>query len=104
MTIQVSDAIFEFWTGYYQCDKTNIFVWASDRAYFDMNRTLTFKESTNGKNLAEVKRIENDRKVIRRKASRIIETYCVNKITRYNNFDHWHWDLCNELVNGKPVV
>ena len=69
-----------------------------------MNRTLTFKESTNGKNLAEVKRIENDRKVIRRKASRIIETYCVNKITRYNNFDHWHWDLCNELVNGKPVV
>ena len=49
---------FQFWTGFY--DDNNCFEWASNKAYRDMNRTMTFKEVGNSeKEKNDIKKSHN---------------------------------------------
>lgn len=97
-----------FWTDFYEddCrDDYDCFSWASNKAYLDMNRTMTFKDIPKNESQKEKERIDNQRKDWRDKGTQIIKK-AMQKNT--NNFNEWHKCVCKELIdlygNDKLVV
>lgn len=83
-----------FWTGFYEDD---YFSWASDKAYLDMNRTMTFRKE--GKSTKEKSDIDKERKSWRDCGTQIIKTHFQNiKCCDNFNFREWHKKLCDELI------
>lgn len=85
---------FEFWSGFYAEDN-NCFSWASNKAYLDMNRTMTFSCSTKNKSAKEAKAIADNRLSLRDKGTEIIVT-SFRKLS--GNFNTWHNDVCTKLI------
>lgn len=87
-------ADFSFWTGFY-CDE-DCFAWASNKAYLDMNRTLTFREIPGNKSQKETARIDALRKAWRDKGTDIIKAH-----SRFFavEFTDWHKSVCRELID-----
>ncbi len=91
-TVEMLKNDFAFWTGFYDGD--DCFEWASDRAYLDMNRTMTFKEVAS-KDKKNEKDIENQRKAWRDDVTGIIEQSLL-KIDC--EFDEWHKETCIAII------
>ncbi len=96
-----------FWTGFYEGDDP--IAWASNRAYLDMNRTMTFRESEDGKSEKEKKEIQSRRNAWRDDVTNIIRA----QIEPLTNFDDWHKNVCKEIkqyytktkdINGKSIL
>ncbi len=94
---------FAFWTGFYVDDeKPDYFEWASDKAYLDMNRTMTFKEVAD-KDKKNEKQIDDNRKSWRNEGTDIIRT---NFRKLSGDFKIWHQETCEKLIkvyDGKLV-
>lgn len=91
---------FRFWTGLYDDD---YFKWASDKAYLDMNRTMTFKEVGNTEK--EKKDIQSKRAKLR---DDVTNEVIKQKFLKYSgqDFYEWHEDVCNAIIkkyNNKLV-
>ena len=90
---------FAFWTGFYpqDCDETyDAFIWASEKAYLDMNRTMTFRDTPGNNSQAERARIEKLRK--------LRQIQCTDIIRRqfrrmYDPFDQWHRETCGLIID-----
>lgn len=79
-----------FWTGYYEDDK-DYFEWASNKAYLDMNRTLTFLKSNKDEN-----DVATEREKWRNVGTEIIR----KRFEEMNgDFDIWHKQACDELIS-----
>lgn len=84
--------IISFYTGLYSedcADGYDCISWASEKAYLDMNRTMTFKDEGKG---CEKKRIE-----WRREGTEIIRKG-IDRITE-GDYDKIHKDICDDLMN-----
>lgn len=92
MKSQLKDDI-SFWTGFYNDE--NCFSWASNRAYLDMNRTMTFREIPKDDSQKEKNRIEELRREWRDEGTNIIREHA-----RIHNIDFtkWHKTVCNKLI------
>ena len=64
------NADISFWTGFYNDE--DCFSWASNKAYLDMNRTMTFKETPKNDSQTEKKRIDELRKPWRDAGTEVI--------------------------------
>lgn len=94
------EADFRFWTGLYD---DNYVKWASDKAYLDMNRTMTFKEVGNTEK--EKKDIQSKRAKLR---DDVTNEVIKQKFLKYSgqDFYEWHEDVCNAIIkkyNNKLV-
>lgn len=84
-----------FWTGFYSGDDP--IAWASNKAYLDMNRTMTFRLSDSGKTEKEKRTILEKRNEWRDEVTEIIR----NRIYKSNNsddYDDWHKDTCGAII------
>ncbi|MBE5872927.1 MAG: hypothetical protein E7287_00815 [Lachnospiraceae bacterium] len=83
-----------FWTGFYSNDE-DCFSWASNKAYLDMNRTMTFKDIPQNDSQTEKNRIDTDRKRWRDKGTDVIR----NNLRSINgDFVKWHREVCKRLI------
>lgn len=83
-----------FWTGFY--DKEKPITWASNKAYFDMNRTMTFRVSDSGKTEKEKSVIQGKRNKWKAEVTDIIR----NQIKEgFEDFDAWHKETCDKIIN-----
>lgn len=83
-----------FWTGFYQDDPIT---WASNKAYLDMNRTMTFRESDSGKTEKEKRAIQEKRNGWRDSVTKVIRNSI--KISKNSNgFDAWHEETCQKII------
>lgn len=88
------NADISFWTGFYNDE--DCFVWASNKAYLDMNRTMTFKEIPKNDSQKEKNRIDALRKSWRDKGTSIIKEQ-----SRFFTveFTDWHKSVCKKLID-----
>ncbi len=97
------NADISFWTGFYGDE--DCFTWASNKAYLDMNRTLTFKENPKNDSQKEKNRIDELRRTWRDDVTEIIRKHCRNLPEDFNKF---HRSLCKKLIdyysNDKLVI
>ena len=84
-----------FWTGFYTGDDP--IVWASNKAYLDMNRTMTFRLSDSGKTEKEKRTIIKQRNEWRDKVTGIIHNHIYNSKV-FKDFDDWHKDTCRAII------
>lgn len=98
-----------FWTGFYQDDPIT---WASNKAYLDMNRTMTFRESDSGKTEKEKRAIQEKRNSWRNSVTEVIRN-CISEADKYSNFDRWHENTYKTIVaiysdakdeNGRSIL
>ena len=85
-----------FWTGFYKNDDP--ITWASNKAYLDMNRTMTFRESDSGKTEKEKRDIQEKRNRWRDEVTEKIRGR-INETDKYNGFDQWHKETCKEMIS-----
>ena len=74
-----------FWTDFYEddCrDDYDCFSWASNKAYLDMNRTMTFRDIAKNKSQKEKDRIDNQRKDWRDKGTQIIKKTMLSRLIK----------------------
>ncbi len=84
-----------FWTGYYG-DGEDYFSWASNKAYLDMNRTMTFKDIPKNGSQSEKNRVDADRKAWRDKGTIVIR----ESFRRLDgDFEEWHKVTCNKIID-----
>lgn len=89
-----------FWTGFYQDDPIS---WASNKAYLDMNRTMTFREGESGKTEKEKRAIEEKRNYWRNQITGEIRS-CINITVNGINFDNWHEETCNKMILFYSII
>ena len=92
MNIRLKDDI-SFWTGYY--NNEDCFSWASNKAYLDMNRTMTFREIPKNNSQKEKNRIEELRRTWRDMGTNIIRE---NSHNFSIDFTDWHKLVCEKLI------
>ena len=101
--IKVPKADICFWTGFYNDE--DIVSWASNKAYLDMNRTMTFEEDT--KNLTQKQKIDIYKKRMGWR-DQGTEAICKNILASDKPFEDWHKEVCDKLIeiygNGKLVI
>lgn len=83
-----------FWTGFYQDDPIT---WASNKAYLDMNRTMTFRENDSGKTEKEKRSIQEKRNSWRNSVTEVIRN-CISEADKYSDFDRWHENTYKTIV------
>ena len=83
-----------FWTGFYDGD--DCFTWASNKAYLDMNRTMTFKDVPQNNTKGEKNRVDKLRKSWRDEGTEIIKR---NSKFFTVEFTEWHKKVCKELID-----
>lgn len=120
----VSTDDISFWTGFYKNDDP--ITWASKKAYLDMNRTMTFRESDRGKTEKEKRAIQEKRNNYRDKVTNIISDRIKEKSEganiisdridqlkeTFDDFDTWHKGTCNKIIDyyrktlddGQPIL
>lgn len=89
---------FAFWTGFYpqDCSKeSDAFTWASEKAYLDMNRTMTFRDIPVNNSKDELERVEFPRRQRRDRGTDIIRQQFRQM---YAPFDRWHREACHQLI------
>ena len=99
---------FAFWTGFYNDDdkdnSTDCFSWASNKAYLDMNRTMTFKDIPKNNTQKEKDRVDKERKELRDRGTEVIR----DRFKEMNgSFETWHKDTCEkmmEIYKGELVL
>lgn len=82
-----------FWTGFYNDE--DCFSWASNKAYLDMNRTMTFKETPKNDSQKEKNRIDALRKPWRDAGTKAIKDGFTSVPT---DFTVWHKSICKKLI------
>lgn len=83
---------FAFWTELYAGD--DCFLWACNKAYADMSRTLTFRDVPKNDSHAEAKRVEALRKNLRDCGTAVIR----ERLTQLcGDFRQWHEETCTLL-------
>lgn len=82
-----------FWTGFYNDE--DCFSWASNKAYLDMNRTMTFKETPKNDSQKEKNRIDALRKPWRDAGTKAIKDGFKSVPT---DFTVWHKSICEKLI------
>ena len=82
-----------FWTGFYGDE--DCCSWASNKAYLDMNRTMTFKDIPKNDSQKEKDRVDKPRKEWRDKVTEAIRNGFSNQT---DDFEGWHRDICTELI------
>lgn len=91
-----------FWIGFYNDE--DCCSWASNKAYLDMNRTMTFKDIPKNDSQQEKDRVDKQRKEWRDKVTEAIRNGFSNQT---NDFERWHRDICTKLIevygNGQLV-
>ncbi len=99
----VSTDDISFWTGFYKNDDP--ITWASEKAYLDMNRTMTFRESDSGKTEKEKRAIQEKRYDYRDKVTNIISDRIAQSKEKSDDFDTWHKETCNMIIDyyGKTL-
>lgn len=94
--MEINKEIFDFWTGFNGYNDHNkaekLCQWAGEKAYLDMNRTLTFKESITKENRKAVakKRVDKRDKVIK------IMYEAFGHVE--GDYDAWHRALCDSII------
>ena len=92
-----------FWTGFYNDE--DCVSWASNKAYLDMNRTMTFKEEIPKNNSDEEKRIKEQRAKWVEECTNIIRS---NFNAVQKDFKAWHAGTCEQIIkyyeNDKLVL
>ena len=83
-----------FWTGFYPDE--DCLSWASNKAYLDMNRTMTFKDIPQNDTQAEKSRVDAQRKKWRDEGTGVIR-YHVCRIN--GDFTTWHKKVCGKLID-----
>ena len=89
---------FAFWTGFYpdDCSESfDAFAWASERAYLDMNRTMTFRDVPQNSSKAELDRVEGPRRKRRSQGTDIIRQQFRRM---YDPFNDWHRETCHLII------
>ncbi len=86
-----------FWTGFYKNDDP--ITWASNKAYLDMNRTMTFRESDSGKTEKEKRAIQEKRNGWRDGVTNTIIRKRINELEKCDDFDQWHEETCKEMID-----
>ena len=84
-----------FWTGFYNDE--DCCTWASNKAYLDMNRTMTFKEEIPKGNAQEEKRIKKQRAEWVAKSTDIIRQNL--KTPPQADFNEWHKQTCTQIID-----
>jgi hypothetical protein len=87
------NADISFWTGFYNDE--DCFSWASNKAYLDMNRTMTFKETPKNDSQKEKNRIDALRKPWRDAGTKAIKDGFKSVPT---DFTVWHKSICEKLI------
>lgn len=82
-----------FWTGFYNDEK--VVSWASNKAYLDMNRTMTFKKDTKNLSQEDKNVIYEERKQWRDQGTEFIRK---NILNLDKPFKAWHNDACQKLI------
>ena len=85
-----------FWTGFYQDDPIT---WASNKAYLDMNRTMTFREGDSGKTEKVKRKIQKKRNRWRDGVTCTIICKRINELENCNDFDQWHKETCKRMIS-----
>ena len=85
-----------FWTGFYQDDPIS---WASNKAYLDLNRTMTFRESDSGKTEKVKRKIQKKRNRWRDGVTCTIICKRINELENCNDFDQWHKETCKRMIS-----
>jgi hypothetical protein len=91
--ITVPEKDIYFWTGFYNDE--DCVSWASNKAYLDMNRTMTFKEEIPKNNSDEEKRIKKQRATWVEDCTNIIRS---NFNAVQKDFNTWHADTCDQII------
>ena len=87
-----------FWTGFYEDDCNDSYdciSWASNKAYLDMNRTMTFSDVPQNDTQGEMHRIDEQRKVWRDNGTKHIRKGIMENT---DDFKVWHRDVCRKLI------
>lgn len=92
---RLSDDI-AFWTGFYSEDDP--ITWASNKAYLDMNRTMTFRVSDSGKSEKEKCAIQEERNKWRDSVTKVISDR-IDESKVCEHFDTWHKETCKEIIS-----
>lgn len=88
---------YAFWTGFYPEDpNADAFQWASEKAYLDMNRTMTFLDVARDNSKAELDRVEKLRALRRNQGTCTIRRQFRQM---YSPFDEWHRETCEKLID-----
>ena len=82
-----------FWTGFYQ--DRDCFTWASTKAYLDMNRTMTFRDTPKDNSKEEINRVEQNRKKWLDKGTDVIRRGFSSPV---EDFNCWHQGICDALI------
>lgn len=102
-SLNANKSDFAFWTEFYndEGNGTDCFSWASNKAYLDMNRTMTFKEIPQNNTPKDTVAV---RKNLRDEGTKAIREKFDEMSGRFEN---WHKDICDELIsiyNGELVL
>lgn len=85
-----------FWTGFYDDDKKDPVGWASNKAYLDMNRTMTFRESDSGLSEEKKRKLYEKRNSWRDDATGKIREQ-LKQLSGDKSFKKWHEDTCGMI-------
>ena len=103
-SLNANKSDFAFWTEFYndEGNGTDCFSWASNKAYLDMNRTMTFKETPQNNTPKDT--VAKTRKDWRDSGTKAIREKFDEMSGR---FEDWHKERCADLIriyNGELVL